>query len=131
MCYKEIKKQLQDMGFIEYEDFCYCFNIDKKLVFINENCHCGIIKSYLESSSEFSRKYVFGDWPLIFQKEVYDERIVKYCDLFIHQDIRKDNSIEYMYSDEYILPKLRNDCVRLCIPNLYGFPKAFFTKTIT
>lgn len=126
--YGQIKKQLIEMGFVEYKDFDYCFNVNKKIVFINGNCHCDIIKQYLNTSQKFSQQYAFGDWPLIFQKKDYSEQILEYCDLFIHQDIRKNNSAGYRYSDEYILPKLRGDCIQCCIPNLYGFPKALFFK---
>lgn len=124
--FDEIKKQLAEMGFIEYKDFDYCYNVDKKIVFLNGNCHFDILKAYLSTSKKFSEEFVIGNWPLIFKNEKYDERILPYCDLFIHQDIRNNNSIEYKYSDEYILPKLRNDCIRCCIPNLYGFPKALY-----
>lgn len=126
--YEQIKKQLYEMGFIEHRDFEYCFNVNKKIVFINGNCHCDIIKQYLKTSQKFSQQYAFGDWPFIFQNKDYDEKILEYCDLFIHQDIRENNSVGYKYSDEYILPRLRKDCIQCCIPNLYGFPKAMFYK---
>lgn len=126
--YAEIKKQLQKMGFLEYKDFDFCFHINKKIVFINGNCHCRIIKSYLETVKEFTDIYVFGSLPLLYEYKDYDERILEYCDLFLHQDIRKENSVGEKYSDEYMIQKLRADCVRCCIPNLYGHPKALFYK---
>lgn len=124
--YNDIKQQLSEMGFIEYRDFDYCFHVNKKIVFINGNCHCRVIKRYLETSKKFSAHYAFGDFPLVFEKKDYDENSLKYCDLYIHQDIRKDNSIGYKYSDEYIIPRLKKECIKCCIPNLYGFPKALF-----
>lgn len=126
--YAEIKKQLQQMGFLEYRDFDSCVHINKKIVFINGNCHCRIIKSYLETVKKFTDIYVFGSLPLLYEYKDYDEQILEYCDLFLHQDIRKENSVDKKYSDEYTLQRLRSDCVRCCIPNLYGFPKALFYK---
>lgn len=126
--YGEIKKQLIEMGFEEYRDFTYCFNVDKKIAFINGNCHCDIIKSYLCTSKEFAKKYVFGAFPLIHENKAYDEKVLEYCDLFIYQDIRKESSVDYKYSEEYMLPRLKEECVKICVPNLYGFPKALFYK---
>lgn len=126
--YNEIKETLTNKGYLEYQDFIYCFDFDKKIVFIHGNCHCRVIKKYLQSSDIFSENYTFGDWPLIFEcdEDGLDEQKLKACDVFIHQDIQGNNSKGYRFSDEYILPKLKKDCIKICIPNLYGFPKAMF-----
>lgn len=126
--YNEIKKTLINKGYLEYQDFNYCFDFDKKIVFIHGNCLCRVIKKYLQSSDFFPKNYVFGDWPLIYEcgEEGIDEQKLKACDVFIHQDIQRNNSKGIYFSDEYILPKLKEDCIKICIPNLYGFPKAIF-----
>lgn len=126
--YYEIKETLTNKGYLEYQDFIYCFDFDKKIVFIHGNCHCRVIKKYLQSSDIFSKNYMFGDWPFIFEfdEEGLDEQKLKACDVFIHQDIQRNNSKGYCFSDEYILPKLKKDCIEICIPNLYDFPKAMF-----
>lgn len=52
--------------------------------------------------------------------------ILEKCDVFIHQDIRPDNSCGYKLSDKYILPQVNVDAQKITVPNLFGFGKMFF-----
>lgn len=130
--YETISEQLQSYGLVEFKDYIYYMNYNKKIALIHGNCHGQIVKNLLESSSEFCEEYSFYPIPLIHlnKKGCIDERILKRCKLFIHQDIRVDNPYGYQLSDEYILDILPIDCIKITIPNLYGLAYGFFPQTV-
>lgn len=41
-------------------------------------------------------------------------------------DIRRNNEYGYQLSDEYVMPKLNENCKTITIPNLYGAGKIYF-----
>lgn len=125
--YSDIKRHLEELDYKEFVDFRYCFDIGKKYAIIHGNCHCSVVREYLKSSELFSKEYVFLDWPYICER-VGDEKVLSICNLFIYQDVRTDNKFGYYMSSEYLLSKLSPECIRIGIPNLYGFPKAFYYK---
>lgn len=128
--YPIIKGELGRAGYEEFTQFAYyeCFN--KKLAILHGNCHMNIMKRFLLSSGEFSDRYMVYPNPLIQdnkEKCITDE-ILENCDLFIHQDIRADNEFGYQLSDEYLLPKLKQECIQVTVPNLFGMGLAFFPQ---
>lgn len=124
--YKNIVSVLAQKGFIEHVDFVWGKLIDKKIVLVHANCHAESVVKFLESSTEFNRNYIIYPLPLIHlntEKRI-DENLMKIADVFIHQDIRRGNCISYELSDEYLLSKLSQECVNICIPNLVGYGTA-------
>lgn len=128
--YAEIKRQLCEAGHKEFENFSYYQFFLKKIVLLHGNCHMAIIRKFLLSSEKFSKQYVVYPLPAIhnMKGKYIDEQALKNCDLFIHEDIRADNEFGFEFSDKYILPKLRKECVKITIPNLFGMGTAFFPQ---
>mgnify|MGYP003307744905 CR=1 FL=1 len=118
--YEKIKRSLEELGLIEYLNFSWGLEYNKKVVVINANCHGRPIEKYLLKSKKFLKNYIIHHIPQVQENKEIDELLLKRADVYIHQDIRKDNSINYKLSDEYIIPKLNKDCKKITIPNLYG-----------
>lgn len=128
--YIQICDELLSQGLEEFNDFCYSKHIEKKLVVVHGNCHATLIKKMLTSVELFNNEYAIYPLSAICGiKEGYiRDGLLKNCDVFIHQDIRPDNSYGYRFSDEYILPKVREGAVKITIPNLYGVGRMIFPK---
>lgn len=124
--YIEIKSELQNRGKAELHDFCKYDLFQKKLVLIYGNCHMLVIRNVLMKNADFLEQYgIYCIEPICSMKEPIDEGLLKVCDVFIHQDIRRDNIHGIEYSDEYLLPKLKTGCVNITVPNLYGYGRMF------
>ncbi len=133
--YLVLSKQLKELHLGEFTDFIYYKWIDKKLVLLHGNCHMTVIHAYLESSKKFSTKYAIYPNPLIQEnrEKRIDSRVLENCDLWIHEDIQKDNIYGYFLSDTYIRQKWRgtgrgNEKKEIIIPHLFGLGKAFFPQ---
>lgn len=126
--YLEIKKKLIKEGKTEFKDFIGYRMFNRKICVINANCYGIYVKQFLEENSEFRDVYGIYPIPPIHQNEegIIDDNILKHTDLYIHQDIRKDNKISVYLSDEYIIPKLNCHCMKVCIPNFVGLFDAFY-----
>lgn len=129
--YNEIKKQLLASGKKEFTDFVYYEWIEKKLVYLHGNCHMGILNEMLSSVPEFSQRYAIYPYTAIHNNKAgfVDENILKNTDVFIHQDIQKDNAFGYRFSDEYLLPQLNRHCLTMTIPNLFGLGNIYFPQS--
>lgn len=129
--YLEIKQQLQEMEYKEFDDFAFYQFFYKKIVILHGNCHMDIIREFLKSSERFVNGYVIYQLPLIqCIGGKIDDKTLENCDLFIHQDIQANNEFGYELSDEYILPRLRKECVKITVPNLYGLGRGFFQQMV-
>lgn len=128
--YFEIRKQLLDMGYREFQDFVPYQIFGKNIAIAYGNCHIGAVKGYLERNKEFCEKYGIYPLPLIQNmfEELEIEKILSYCDLFIHQSIRKENRYGTKYASENMINYLPTSCKIVSIPNLYGLPKCFFPQ---
>ena len=86
-----------------------------------------IIKEYLLSSTDFCEKYALYPFiPIQNLSGKIEEEVLCNCDLFIHQDIQAANEFGYELSDEYVLPKLKDSCFSITVPNLYNLGNGFF-----
>lgn len=97
--------------------------INKKIVLINANCHGTALVNFLSLSKEFSEMFSIFPIPAVqfnTEKKIAP-LILNEADVFIHQDIRGNNSIAYELSDEVLVPQLNKSCLNLIIPNLVGF----------
>ncbi len=130
--YNEIKQCLKEAGLKEFQDFIWADAFGKKIVVINANCHGEFYKRCLYQSKSFMDEYIIWDvMPLHLQKDSgISEELLEACDLFIHQDIRPDNSVGYKFSNEYILPLLKKECKTITVPNMVGMGKWNFPTII-
>lgn len=95
----------------------------KKIVLINANCHGLVLTRFYKMSQNFNAQYKIYPLPPVHlntEKRI-DKTILNEADVFIHQDIRENNSIAYELSDKVTIPQLKNSCINVCIPNLVGF----------
>ena len=81
------------------------------------------LAQYLKLSKNFCKDYIIYPVPNIHlntEKKIAND-LLKEVDVFIHQDIRVNNSIAYELSDEYCQKQLSPSCKDIVIPNLVGF----------
>lgn len=130
--YLEIEKILEKKGLYFIEDFIWTKAINKKILLINANCHGSIYREYLHKFPDFQKEYCEFLLPSIAVNEngAISEGWLRNCDVYIHQDIQASNSKSYQLSDEYILPKLKQGCKKICVPNLVGLGRAFFPSSM-
>lgn len=132
--YLEIREQLTQMGYCEFNDFIPSQIFGKKMAIAYGNCHMSVIKVYLESHKKFASAYGFYPFPMIQiwkdTKEDFKD-VLKHCDLFLHQSVRKDNVYGEQFSSENVLSCLQKTCEVIAVPNLYGMPKYLFPQLVT
>ena len=134
--YWEIKKNLETLGLVEFEDFEYYKTYRKKMAICYGNCNAFGVKAMLESSPDFYHNYGFyptstlcdlsGNNGIKFQ---FSEEIMNRCDLFLYQMIRKENVYGPEYATLNILNTIHNDnCKLISIPNYNGLAKFMFPQ---
>lgn len=130
LSYFEIRKQLLELGYKEFEEFIPYTIYNKKIALAYGNCHMGAVRNFLECNKEFSQRYGFYPLPGICDmRNISDyEHILPYVELFLHQSIRSDNRYGAQFASCYMLDKLPKSCKVVAIPNLYGLPKCFFPQ---
>lgn len=129
--YLEMRRQLIDMGYREFEDFIFCELYQKKMAVTYGNCHISMIKNYMKCSGQFTSEYAFYPFPMIQQMEdakIEYQGILPHCDLFFHQAIRKNNEYGEKCSSEEMLKYVTESCRVISVPNLYGMPKYLFPQ---
>lgn len=97
------------------------------------NCHMGIIKEFLLSSDKFQSRYTIYPYPLLVSdtREFRTEQeIFKNIDVWIHQDIRRNNSFGFEVSDEYIRQYVRPGILEIIVPHMYGIGRMLFPQSI-
>lgn len=122
--YWEIKQNLECFGMNEFRDFVYWECYQKRVAIIYGNCHTEPIKQALKQQKEFSD--VYGFYPIEPIQELYRKgeiivsyKVLKCCDLFIHQAIRKNNGYGENYASENVINHLNKECKIISIPNLH------------
>ena len=124
--YFEMRQNLVDLGLIEFRDFVWTKAFRKKIVVVNANCHGPAVVKYLQLSPAFCKEYMVYPVPEIHLNNEIPLNLLKNTDVYIHQDIRENNSISYKLSDAYICPQLKQGVINVCIPNLVGMGKWMF-----
>ena len=128
--YQEIRALLIKEGKKEFRDFGYYSFYKKKVAVLYGNCFTGPIKEGLRTNERFNKEY--GIYPLPYihvlanKNELVDASILKNCDLFIHQSVRKENEFGEKYSSIHLIQSLRKGCNIIAIPNLNRMPTCFF-----
>ncbi len=131
--WQEVRRKLTGSGYREFEDFVYWKVLDphRKMVMLHGNCHLDKVNDYLESSAEFNERY----WIYPYKRvcEIGDitqfESAIRLTDVWIYQHIRPENSICYEISDEYTLPMLKKDALKISVPNYYHLGKILYPQT--
>ncbi len=120
----ELKKNLCRYGLKEWEHFIWSKAFRRKVVVINANCHGDAVKRYLRQSISFCNNYMIYPISAVHLSEgSIDIDLLRHTDVYIHQDIRKENSISYQLSDEYVQQYLPESVIDICIPNFVGMGK--------
>ena len=129
--YAIVSEQLSEMGLEEFSDYIFFPWIKKKVVLLHGNCHLDVIEEYLKSSGKFQKEYAVYPNPRICNNKEHriEDYILSNCDVWIHEDIREDNSFGYYLSDQYIRSKIKNGAMDITIPHLFGLGKAFFPQS--
>lgn len=130
--YEEIRGQLIDMGYREFEDFVPYQIYGRKMAVAYGNCHMESVSRYLTLHKQFSQEYGFYPFPAVcnMKEEFPYEEILRHCDLFLHQSIRRDNKYGIRWCSENLLRCLREDCRIIAIPNLFGMGDFLFPQFI-
>lgn len=127
---KDMISNLQNGGLMEFEDYVIDKYVNRKIIMLYGNCHMMILANYLQKNIEKS-EYVVYPIPLIHQVKNYEELdniCFKYCDVFLHQCIRKENRYGVAFASESILQRLSHDCIVIGIPNVYHLPLCYFPQ---
>ncbi len=131
--YLLVADEFRSEGKREFEDFAYYEWLFKDVVLLHGNCHMAIIKKFLLSSSAFRNHYAIYPYPLLISetKEFRTEpEIFRHIEIWIHQDIRRNNQFGYKVSDEYIQSYVSPGIKEIIIPHLYGIGKMLFPQSI-
>ena len=128
--YIKLKSILETYGLKEFEHFNWIRYVEKKVVIISANCHGEALINYLNMSKEFKKRYEIYPIPAIHlnTSKTINSKLLENADVFIHQDIRSENKFSYELSDEYLLPQLSSDCIKITIPNLVGMGHWMFPQ---
>lgn len=130
LIYKSIKRQLENMGYTEFENFIPFQIYNKKMAIAYGNCHMHAIKDYLEENKDFGETYGFYPLPAIQNITNIKQyrRAFEKTDLLFHQSIRESNKYGYDFSSKNVIQLAKEKCKIVAIPNLYGLPKCFFPQ---
>ena len=128
--YLRIREILLQYGLHEFSSFVYMTYIEKKMVLINANCHGGALMHYLKMSRRFNETFQIYQLPEIQDnaEKSISPYVLKNADVFIHQDIRKENRYSEKLSDDYLLSRLGSNCQKVTIPNFVGMGGFLFPQ---
>lgn len=123
--YNEIKKQLEERGLVEFRHFFWGALLKKRIVTFNTNCYQRVINDFLMHSTSFRSNFVVYPTPQIQlnREGRISEGLLNVTDVFIYQDIRKDNKFSAYLASDFLVQFVPSECICVCIPNLVGFGK--------
>lgn len=129
--YQNIAVQLTGYGLKELRDFIPYGAIGKEVVLVHGNCHVVVVKEYLKTSETFNKRFYLYPLPLIQdnQKRYVKDDLLENCDVFIYQDIRKDNQFDERLSADYLAAKVHKK--KICIPNVFGMGTFLYPQAET
>ncbi len=105
----------------------------KEIAAVYGNCQSLYISQLLCKSNEFKMQYIMCRFTFIQnivdeKKTGFDEKYMKYIDLFIYQIAKRDNAFGENLSTECILPLLKENAIKISIPFIYF--NAYFPQYI-
>ncbi len=119
--YGKVKRLFQGGYLIEFKDFAYVWDVGKKISILYGNCHMGVLEKYLNNNPYFYSEYkIIRKEVLLISLDVPTDYELSACDLFICQDIRKENELGVPSADE-LIQKLPAHSKSIKIINLHGF----------
>lgn len=129
--YELIRKELIELGYVEFTDFIPYTIYNKKMALAYGNCHMRAVKRYMELSCKFDSQYGFYPLHEIQNlKKFPSDDIIRHADLILHQSIQENNKYGKQYASERLLEKASENSIILSLPNLYGLPKALFPQLV-
>ena len=117
--WKEVRAAFEGIGLAEYKNFLSAEYANKKLAILYGNCHIYQIMRYLQANPAFSREYTVQYYFRDVGELLAANNALEMCDLFIVQDIMKNNKFG-LPSVEEVTGRLSEKCICIKIPNLYG-----------
>lgn len=113
----------------QIKDYFLFIKQNKKIAMVYGNCQTRMISKMLMFHDEFKDAYMMIDIPLIYELDNYpkgldkeianDDNLWSNVDLFIYQKISLNNRFSTEMSTDYLLTKIRDDCLSVCIINIY------------
>lgn len=132
--YDVISRNLKEIGCIEFDDFIWMEEIDRKLMILYGNCHMAVIERYLNANPNVTKEFAIRRYYVSDADERYripEERQLKECSVFITQDIREENKA-YVPGYVKLKEKLMRECTSIVIPNVFEcnmfFPQIYRPK---
>lgn len=119
--YREVKSELVQNGYREFDNFIWGGAFEKKIVFLYGNCHMGALERYLNTNAFFVKDFFARSYDIT--KEVPTECELTHCDLLVTQDIKADNYLGKASCDELIRKHVIGE--NIIVPNLYGYNMFF------
>lgn len=126
----EMKGILESKGLREFEDFEWSECYKKTIVIINANCYGDRIVSWLKKSPTWDRYFLYP-LPRVYlntRGEIGDN-LIEHSNVFLHQDIRKENGHGEKLADEYVLSKFSGETI--CFPNCVNMGHWMFPQLET
>lgn len=125
----EVVKSVEEMGLRQGKDiFNSVFFADKKLAVIYGNCQTRIMEKILNLSQQFSKDYIMIATPKMYELDLKRDCILYFLndnllwnriDLFIYQNVKKDNRFLPEFATNRVIAKLKSQCKRINIVNIY------------
>lgn len=118
--------------YLEYDILILSSNYYKEIYFECISMEIAIWLPFVsdELQTVFEKYSIYPNPPIYLNEEKrVSESGIKNCDVWIHQDIRKDNAWGYYFSDEYLRQYVRPDVKEIVVPNLFGLGKFLFPQT--
>jgi hypothetical protein len=116
-----IKAVLENKGLKCDMDFTWSRWFKKKrIAVLYGNCHMEVLGKYFHSNIDFQREYEV--YLYILYKDINIEILkgdIEHCDLFVTQDVRKENK-HHRPSADSLISITRSGCRSIRIPNLHG-----------
>jgi hypothetical protein len=120
--YIEIKETLGSVGLVEFRDYIWNGEYNKKIILIYGNCHFVPIVSYMKMQMDICCNYRVRYFRIgsSDDRQYPSECELRNCDIFITQDIRENNT-RNLPGYKTLLNKIDLKKTKIVIvPNLYG-----------
>lgn len=124
LTYTDLRDFLEISKYDDYTEFIE----NEKIVVLYGNCQMNMIEGIMKLWDDFTRDYMIVNVPKVYgwiydkkmmTQFVNDNRFWKSVDLFIYQTVSEDNKFSPILATDNIIKKLKADCKRLSILNLY------------
>lgn len=100
----------------------------RKYAVISGNCQTLVYEDLLSLNKKFNSDYIIIKTPKVYQWYddpeyakwyIINSNFWRNIDLYIYQNVKLDNRINKLIYSENILKQLEDDCIKVCIENIY------------